>query len=372
MYKRHDRAGYIIVMTMLIIAAATVVVSVIFTRGSVFIPYADTMIKREQAKMLALGGVSIARAQLAQMPEEGDKSQGQAKEAGNKDGSDAEAKLLLKTILPSINRWQMFALASQNDGIDGQIAICLTSEEGKFDLNKIRAEQQDQERVAKQEGSTASTIKKEVLPLVSELFKRLEKELGAEGLLAGLEAYFKEHKEPITDVTELLRIPAFVVFRNAVVYEPPDMERGGQAQQQKRPLYLTDIFTVHGSEELEPWLFSDSIAGLLELPRAGLRDEKDRKKQVDTIIKEAKTKANWASDWNKYLKPLYGKELQSLPKNIESVLTTQFSPSIFSVISEGTVGGVTQRLLALVQREQRTGDKNQRYYDVTIKKLYWL
>ena len=49
-------------------------------------------------------------------------------------------------------------------------------------------------------------------------------------------------------------------------------------------IYLTDIFTVwSSSDKIEPWLFSDSINGILGLPRVEVDDIKKRKEQIDSM-----------------------------------------------------------------------------------------
>lgn len=71
------------------------------------------------------------------------------------------------------------------------------------------------------------------------------------------------------------------------------------------------------------------------------------------------------------LQPMYGKELRTLPKNIDSMLSTTFDPHFFSVRVHGKVGEVTQRLYAILERVKRSQGK-EIVYDVFVRKLYWL
>jgi hypothetical protein len=139
------------------------------------------------------------------------------------------------------------------------------------------------------------------------------------------------------------------------------------------PIYLTDIFTVWSSSgKIEPWLFSSSLAIVLGLTQTETQDNKKRTEEVAGWLKKFKQKVNWQQDWKTILQPLYGKELRSLPKNIDSVLSTTFDPHFFSVRVHATVDNVTQRVYAILERNKRSEEKDTIEYDVTLKKLYWL
>jgi len=209
---------------------------------------------------------------------------------------------------------------------------------------------------------------------VQQLFAAVQKEMGGEKLFEALQKFLKEYPGPLQDVTELLRIKEFSIFRDAIFYEPvADIPPSAAAKDETRPFYLTDLLTTYGVRDtIEPWLFSDSIAGVLGLKRAQPGDIKERKALMQTVLKNFSPRLAWPKDWNERFKPLCGKELQSLPKDIESTLNKQFAPKVFSVISYGVAEKMVQRLFAIVQREEQRGDGDTRFYDVTIKKLYWL
>ena len=38
--------------------------------------------------------------------------------------------------MPTLNRWQTFELTEEIDGLDGEIKLCITCEDGKLDLNQ--------------------------------------------------------------------------------------------------------------------------------------------------------------------------------------------------------------------------------------------
>ncbi len=371
MNKTKTQQGYILILTLLITSAAIAVVTYIFNRGSVHVPFMQTMIEREKAKMLAMSGVQIAIAQLSRtMPEEKKEKHIEKKE--QKPDLGKEAKSFLMYLLPVINRWQEYELKEKIDGIDGQINICIMCEEGKININQIY----DFEHLAfvgeKQKQGNWKLV-------MQEICKRIEKISKGKDLFQAIEKFLKTRQYKINDVTELLTIKEFAVFKNAVFYEPHvtlDDDFGSSdfvgLKKGKRPIYLTDIFTVWSqSSKIEPWFFSDSINGVFNFPRAQANEINKRKGQVEGWTKEFKQKTTWKSDWKKYMVPLYGKELRTLPKDIELMFSSTFDPIMFSVLCYATVGKVTQRVFAILERT-RHSQNEQIVYDVKIKKLYWL
>ena len=89
------------------------------------------------------------------------------------------------------------------------------------------------------------------------------------------------------------------------------------------------------------------------MPRVEVDDIKKRKEQAATWVKNFKERANWQQDWTIMLMPVYGKELRTLPKHIDSMLSTNFAPRFFSVLAEGKVGDITQRMYAILERNKR-------------------
>ena len=57
--------GYILVLTLIILSIMVIMVTQLFNKGRVHLYFAKTMIEREQAKQLALGGLHLAMNQLA-------------------------------------------------------------------------------------------------------------------------------------------------------------------------------------------------------------------------------------------------------------------------------------------------------------------
>jgi hypothetical protein len=378
-YIKKNCDGYIMIFTLLIVGAVMMVVTYVGHRGSFYLPFSTMIFERERAKSLALGGVQVAIAQLSFVEKKensssakasdsvktsSDKSEGKSedKQPGSKEdtsagaGKQSEEQDFLLRILPTLNRWQQFDLVEAIDGIDGQIKICLMCEEGKINLNDIIDFKKGVFRGSEQSGWKM---------IMQELCKSIEKTIKGEDLFAAFEKIIKDAKFKFNDATELIVKKEFSHFKDVLFYEPPTTKR-------QDSFYLTDIFTVwSSSDKIEPWLFSDSINGLLGLPRVEVDDIKKRKEQAATWVKSFKERANWQQDWKTILMPVYGKELRTLPKNIDSMLSANFAPRFFSVLVHGKIGEITQRVYAILERNKQSKG-NTSEYDVKIKKLYWL
>ena len=356
---KQVKKGYILVLTLLLLSISVILVTYLFNRGTVFVPFMQTMIGREKADMLALGGVQLAMSQLAT----------HVKPEASKDGtpkkiSDEQiAQQLLQTILPSLNQWKKFDLKEGIDGIDATLQLCIMSETGKLNINQIY---DFQKKKFIGEGQPKGDMKK----VIKEIFSSIEKSTGAKNLFQGFEKFLKERQYNIQDVTELLTIKEFDVFRNRVFYDPPVEGKTKKDSSKKRPLYLTDIFTVWTDKKtIQPWLFSDSMRGVLGIKRVESGAMKDAKNTIIQWLKTFKLSWQWPGDWKKIFAPIYDKELKSFAPGIDAVLATKFEPQVFSVLSYATVGKVTQKLFAIIERKKRS-NADETTFDIIIKKLY--
>lgn len=340
-----NQRGYIIPLVLMLTSMAVLMVTVIYWRGSVYVPFMSAMLKQQKARQLAMSGVQVAMSQLAVAPEQKE----------NKKMSQVDLdKSFLTEILPTLNRWQQFVLKKDVDGIDGEIRICTSCEDGKIDLNALFDFEKKQ----------FNGNWKKIIEL---LFARLKTEMNIEtNLFEPFEKLLKERQYRFNDATELLTLEQFQVFAGKVFYVPPTKDEKG-----KRPVYLMDLFTTYGStDKLQPWLFSDSVCAVLGIRRA-TSEVKQRKEMIKNWIQNFSVETNWQQKWNELLKPVYGIELQSLPNGIDSVLDNKFDPKMFCVVSYGKVGDVVQRAYAMIERIVRN-EKDSVSYDCKIKKFYWI
>ena len=196
--------GYILALTLMILALAIVITTQMFNKGMVHSVYAKTVMDREKSKQLALGGIQVALSMLALDQTSTQLQQQQPSQ---------EDKLLVKKIVPSLNRWSAYDLKEEQEGIDGKLMVCISSEQGKININQMydfknkKFIGQDQPK---------SDMKK----VMQSVFKAIKDEVGKD-LFLPFEAFLKEFGRPLHDVTELLAIKEFAVFKDDIFYEPP-------------------------------------------------------------------------------------------------------------------------------------------------------
>ena len=358
----QKRSGFIIPLTLMLISVATVLITAIYQRGSLFVPFITTMYQREQAKQLAMSGIQIAISQLAFVEKkEKEKKEPAKNEAPTQaDQASQEGAAFFSRIFPALNQWQEFKLKKDIDGIDGTIKIALASEEGKINLNAIYdfAKKKFVGEGQLQEGDWKK--------IMQQLLGRVQKNMGISGnLFEEFEKFLKQRQYKINDASELLTIELFRPFVARQFYIPPSKES------KERSLYLLDLFTVYGYGKLQPWLLSDSMRGVLDMKRISVTAEKPMKEVSQEVLKKFKPQISLSKDWNSVFQPIYGIEFQRLPKGIDAVFETTFDPKLFSVVSYGMVGDVTLRAYAILERVKRF-EKQETWYDIKIKKFYWI
>ncbi len=353
------RSGYIFMVTLFMLAGMTAIATYVYMRGTAYIPFMNTMIDQHKAKLMALGGLQIGIQQLTYVERKEDTKSSDNNKQGQQ--QESEAQQLYMRLMPALNRWQVFELRKAIDGIDAVIRLCIVCEEGKLDLNQIYDFKRKQ---FKGQGQAQGDMKK-VMELVC---KRIESIMGMRDLLPALEQMLKKRGYPLNDVTQLLTLSEWATFNNYLFYEPSQETKVPE----KPVLYLTDIFTIYsGTMTIEPRLFSNAWLGIMGMPQAYQGQVKERAELIKKISKQFKQTVQWKTDWNTQLKPIYQKELQSLPKGLDSVLSVNFDPRQFLIRIDATVGTITQRLIAVVERVKKAQAEKSEYEGV-IKKMYWL
>lgn len=338
----HKKSGYILALSLTFIFLSMFLVMSTVYRGSSFGPQAQFAIERQQAYVVAQSGIQLGMSQIVwpkiSKKQEASKEQKPNKEQQIKDG--------LTVLLPYLNHWQEYQLRESVEGIDATIKICVMCENGKIDLNAFYDFEKHQ------------FIDKEVsTKMFKDLFEKIEKKTGGKDLFGSFEKILKARNYRFNDATELLG-KEFASFYNTLFYDPSKADK----------LYLTDIFTVWtGKRSVNPWLFPSSMLTLLGLKTEQTANVTERKKNIAQWLKQFKLNAKWQSDWDKILKPLYGKDFNSIPKGLQPLLSDTFEAQVFSILSYATVGRITQRLLAIVEAPL-AGQSDA----IAIKKVYWL
>ena len=359
------RSGSVLIFSLMVMGVVSLLTQQLVKSVAVGSFFSTTMVRREQAEMLALGGVNVAIAQLqkALMPK-GKKLKGQAeapvkaegekpkegkenKEADNKP-SQAQADVakkfpfdsFIREIVPHLGRWQTFMLTDDHDGIDAEMSICITCEQGKIPVTAVYDEK-----------------KADLTPAAKALLKPfvIKKKL-AEGALAGkLTAFFKKRRHRITDVSAFAALASehhLPFWYDPIVSVPPGKKK--QTSEQTRDIALQDLFTTWGKgSKISPLLLTDALCAVLKLRRPLGSDAHKRKGNIEEVAKKyapSLTKGNEVV-W-KTVQGLWEAK-PKLPKEFSSLFSPVIEPRIFSVLSCGRVAGVKQTTLAIIERVER-------------------
>lgn len=367
--QKREVSGYIMVMALLLVSMITMIVVVIFNKTMIAVPFTHIMIEDHKARILSKAGVALFNAQLCKpfVKKKSDVTKQQHEKETGEQSVDPD-NYFLEQLFPVLNKWQSVFLKRDIDGIDAEVSFCICCEDGKINLNKM-FDFEKKEFVGEKQKEGNYKL------LLEELCKRLEKHLKTKDLFGSLEKFLKKQKVPLEDITQLLEIKEWAPWKNRVFYGKGTERLKSLTEQadqkEKASLYLTDIFTVATNHAtIEPWVFSAGLMQLLGLVKSF--DEKDAKKgSFKEHLKSFKKRVTWKTEWNNILKPIYQKELQSLPEHIDSFLSSTFSPTTFMVLCQAKVGRAIACSCAIVERTVRAKDEKQEYA-IQIKKIYWI
>jgi hypothetical protein len=361
--QQTKKPGYILVLTFLILSFLVVILTQLFLRAGVYLPYARAIEDRERAKMLARSGIQIAISQLYLKKKEKDKEAQEntqplaaqpAQGGEKKPAKKTEEAEFFEKVFPLLNTWQTFTLNNPEQGIDGTIKIYLACEDGKIDLNFLFDEKTQTFKNAKKQGDFTFLIPLLLakLPGVGDKSK---------GMITGIESVYKKSNGFINDVSQLLGSKEFDVF-GVWLFPSPH-----QREDQIPPLF--DIFTVFSSGRgIDPWMFSRSVSSMLSGKLDGEQKEGSSSDAKQLLVKEFKPNGPWGSMWDKVFAKVYHVEWKALPQGTDRLLTTKFMPKTFSVVSYGVSRDIVQRAYAIVQRESDAfGDAK-----YVIRKFYWI
>ena len=294
----------------------------------------------------------------------------------DEEGQREQEAVLLERMLPYMNRWDIVNLEEEIDGIVGQIKICLSCEDGKINLNKwydfekhafVGANKAGQKSPRGRQPKQTDEYKEALNKVFTSIAQITKDQVDPKILINSLQRFLKDRTYQLLDVTELLSISEWEYFKDHVFYEPPLKEDDDTLK--TRPIYLTDLFTIWTDEAtLQPWLLSDSTLAVLGFPRAAGGDIMKREQSVAEWTKNFKKTAQWATDWDQTLGPVYGVHIKNVPKPLVGLFDPSFNPKVFSVISHGTIGGITQKVCAIIRKQAKGKDK----VFFAAEKLYWI
>jgi len=344
----HTSSGYILLLVVMIISLLSLMATYIALRVHTYYPAMHHPQSKAQAHLLALGGVQAGMAQLADFFTA--KKEKEADNKQKKTNPDEQGKQFLTKLLPKLNEWQTFDLQKNVEGVNGSIKLCISSEDGKLDLNQLWDFKNNQFVFEKQENRKN---------LVQELFTRIEKVSKKSDLFSSLQKMFKERGYLVNDVSELLMIQEYKNFAEHLFYKPADSKEEAQ-------VCLADIFTIWtGKQKIDPWLFSSAWQRILDLKSV-------QSANLEQGLKEFKKNTQWTTAWDKTVSLLYEKNFNSLPKNIDLFFDRKFEPKIFSVLSYGIFDKTVDKVLAIVELVATQEKDGSEKVEVKIRKLYWL
>lgn len=347
MSKIKRGKGFVLIFTITVLSLVTILTHQLLRMVNVGSKFDRTMVNRERAEMLALGGISLAISQLTvekKKPEKNSKKETKdKKKPGGK--KDKAFTAYLQNLIPNLNRWQVFELDEEIDGIDGELKICISSEDGKININEA-----------------FDFKKQEFKPIYKKFLENLKFKgaVGGKGgkkgsslFLKELVKFLKKRSRKIDDISELQE--GLGKKLSQLFYEPPKRNDKPKKAVPNTALPIQDIFTIwKDDDKLEGLLLSDSLCGMLGFKRPSAHDAELRKEVFKKVIKNFSPETDQNTDkyW-KMLKPLY------LPKNITNltklkIFSSKFEPRTYSVLSSGKVGKVEQRVLAVIKKVKIT------------------
>jgi hypothetical protein len=327
------------------------------------------MIDREHAEMLALGGINLAISQVTidKTPTTKKMSKNEKAKIKSKD-----LQTFLERILPSINRWQVFELQKEIDGVDGEIKICITSEDGKININKVF-------------DFKKQNFKPVYKTLLQKIKFRGKEKISGESFLNQLTELLIKRNRKLEDISQLQTgIPSKI---SKLFYNPPHRTIKQRDAKPNDDIAINDIFTIWSdSDKIQAPLLSDALCSILNFRRPMAYDAELRKKKFTSIIENFNPKMDQNN--KKYLKiinPLYEPKSTFKLENTK-IFSSTFEPRCYSVLSSGKVGNVEQKLLAIIKKtsiepvkknkpgseKKATVDTSKNNYEFKILRLYWI
>ena len=366
------QSGSIVLYTMTIIAAVVFLIQGIIQ--SVFLnnQFTKIMMAREQAEILAYSGIQLAMAQL--LPVEDSEEEAQSGQDKSKKPDPIKIQLkILKRVLPNLNRWQTFNLTEKHDQINGTIQFCISSEQGKFNINSIF-------------DFKNMVFKKPYDDLLLAL--ALPPQLKQGEVHERLVEFFKKRKRPVSDVSELLTVPGLQSLD--IFYTPPVMPAANKGSVPNKNVALLDLFTVWtDNDKLYPLWLSDALCAMFSLRRPHADDAAKQAELYKKFFEEFKKEhlQDVDANWDK-LEPLFGQKSKTVTA-LKNNFAKEFGSTVYSVLSCGKVDDVECKLLAILKEQnvskkaaknpkEKTTDEattdadNQPKKVFKVLRLYWL
>ncbi len=407
---KNSKPGYVLVLTLMIISVSLILITTVYQRYFSYQSAIGSLYNREQAKMLALGGVQVGLAQLALVNKKAGDQNNESQNGSNikqnisgdntqinsqdesfsqdqlTDQKESPEQKWLTQVLPLINRWQTIELSDDITGVDGTLKLYIASEEGKINLNQfVVASSEGLDNKNAQEQSSQATTEKD--PSSNEDKKslndqdgsleenidkkRADQKLNSKGAInkivmdkfqVNIESLvnnlYKKLGRYLIDPTELVteKLPESIT-KNIFFNYPTDSQNSDD-------YYFMDIFTTFSkSYNLNPWLLSASTLKILgfSVPAGD---------SIKKIVKSFKSEINLEKDFISIFGPVYGIKNNENTQLI--IFNNKFEVEAFSIVSYATCNNARVGVCAIVERITQDPSYSKESFAFRIKRLYWL
>lgn len=380
--KKDKKPGYVIILALVIIGSAFALITAVLNQSFGFSRMSNIFKQKEIARTLALSAIDIGISQVSFIDKSQEDTPSDKKDlgviTGEKEKKSPESEWL-KQLLKVLNKWQDFKLTYEQDGIDAQISIYITSEQGKISLNYLdkvlvnKAKSKTEEKSAEQKGQVSQApngagqniLKQPEQSDKTQPFEKVIDELVKKetdvSILSVLSDLRSNLGRVVDDPSELLlssQIRSKIVAQGSKLKIYPDKDKNVVAS-------LFGLFTVwSNSGTVNPWLLSEATAKTLGLTQKPQVD-------IDKITKNFKPSNVWSQDWDSTLGELYGKKFSEFSKGVQQLFAMQFDATAFGIAIEVKYENIVQRLYAIVQKQKRLDPKDKSKI-FNINRLYWL
>lgn len=345
MFVHNKQQGYILVLTMLLVFMATVLVTRLLKRSFAEIQLKQLVIEREKAKVLALSGVSIVQEELFYLLDE--------KQKKNSNGEKTVEKEFNQRFLELSNQWKTYEFQEKRDGIEGTLQLYVSCEDGKIPLNTLF---DFEKKVWKKDNGYDIPKLLSGISLQHGSKNKEQKQLSQE-----LARVLKKRGKPLEDLSQLF---TDTYFKRIALHSFPDVTK----EKDDKKLFMYDVFTVaHDRSTIQPVFLSSDIKkafGMKPLPR----EQGEREKKIKKVIANLQEQNKWDTVWDRTLAELHGSSYSKLSSALTKFFDEAVGATTISVLSYGKIGGVTQKIYALLERS-KSDDSRVSY---VVRKLYWL
>lgn len=358
---RKAQHGYILLLTTFIIATCLLLISLVVSRVSTYKQLTRSYTEKEIARLIARSGIDIAMSQLMifvqdkkeeaqpvkkNLTQPNDQSK---QEENEKKAQESAADFILK----KLNTWQTFDFEDKHEGLEATCNVYITSEQGKINLNNLY---DFKEKKFKQLGTVDG---KKALEFLTERLKPIfDAEQKKVDLANLVEQIFQKNNGPFEDISQLAQGNNGVVIYNRLFPSKEDQDK----------ITFFELFTTSQAKSIHPLALTSSMKLIAGFKKPGKETkEKPSNEQIDNIIN--KQINDWKAEWDNVLSKIYGQTYDSVPETIKSLFANKFEPNLFFVVSYGKVGSVTEKVAALIEKNQTGTNKNEPFI---IRKLYWL